>query len=218
MFKNRFLTGLLCIFTIIITLTFSIGLPIYFRPFYYMQIETLNLEERTGFDRETIIESYNEVLDYLTLPQKEFATGEFSYSEIGKRHFEDCKMLFNLNISFFVISVIVVIVLKILKRKKYFSFSRPFGQHFTFICGASTIIATSILTILVALDFKRAFKVFHKIFFYGKGAWILNPQNDQIVRALPTEFFMNCAILIMVSIFTISLGLVIYGLVKRNET
>ena len=67
--KNKLLTGLLGFFIAILIITFSIGLPIYFRPFYYMQIDTLNIEAYSGADREIIVEAYNELLDYtVSLP------------------------------------------------------------------------------------------------------------------------------------------------------
>ena len=44
-------------------------------------------------------EAYDEVLNYLTLPNKPFGTGQLKYSESGMSHFVDCKKLFNLNIS-----------------------------------------------------------------------------------------------------------------------
>ena len=87
--KNKLLTGLLGFFIAILIITFSIGLPIHFRPFYYMQIDSLGIEEYSGFDRETIVEAYDELLDYLTLPGHDFSTGKLRYSESGKDHFVD---------------------------------------------------------------------------------------------------------------------------------
>ena len=55
--KNKLLTALLGFFVAILIITFSIGLPIYFRPFYYMQIDALDIEAYSGADRETIVEA-----------------------------------------------------------------------------------------------------------------------------------------------------------------
>ena len=79
--KNKLLTILLGLALAFFILTFSIGLPIYFRPFYYMQIETLGVEARSGYSRDQIIEAYDEMLDYCTLPWTEFGTGEMEYSD-----------------------------------------------------------------------------------------------------------------------------------------
>ena len=216
MAKNRFFTAVLSIFVIIGMLTFSIGLPIYFRPFYYGQIEPLGIPERTGYDKQTIIEAYNEVLDFLTVPGNEFGTGVFPYSESGKQHFEDCKVLFDLNGSMLLISIAVIAVLMLMKRKKVFSLSRPFGRHYLLTCGASTLSLFALIGLLASLDFDRAFTVFHMIFFPGKGNWIFDPRTDGIINAMPQEFFMNCAILIAASIILISIGFILFGILEKK--
>ena len=50
---------------------------------------------------------------------------------------------------------------------------------------------------LAALDFDRAFVVFHSIFFPGKDNWIFDWQTDPIILFLPQEFFRNCALLVL---------------------
>ena len=50
---------------------------------------------------------------------------------------------------------------------------------------------------LAALDFDRAFVVFHSLFFPGKTNWLFDPRTDEIINILPQEFFMNCALLIL---------------------
>ena len=95
--KNRVVSVVFAVALAILILTFSIGLPIYFRPFYYIQIDTLDMVERTGYSYEVIKAAYDEVLNYLTLPWCEFGTGELAWSESGASHFADCLFLFNLN-------------------------------------------------------------------------------------------------------------------------
>ena len=189
--KNKLLTGLLGFFVAILIITFSIGLPIYFRPFYYLQIDLLDIEEYSGADRETIVEAYNELLDYLTVPGKEFSTGEFPYSEQGKSHFVDCKVLFDLNITAFIISLVGVATLLILKKVGIFELWRPFGMNITFCSGAYTLGGFALIGGLVALDFDTAFTIFHKIFFPGKDNWLFSWYEDAIIRILPQDFFMN---------------------------
>ena len=45
----------------------SIAVPILFRPFYYAQIESLELPARTGYSEEIIREAYDEMLDFCVL-------------------------------------------------------------------------------------------------------------------------------------------------------
>lgn len=46
---------------------------------------------------------------------------------------------------------------------------------------------------LAALDFDRAFVVFHALFFPGKDNWLFDPETDQIITILPQVFFRNSA-------------------------
>ncbi|MBO7196182.1 MAG: TIGR01906 family membrane protein [Clostridia bacterium] len=213
--KNKLLSGLLGFFIAILIITFSIGLPIYFRPFYYMQIDYLEIEEYSGADRDTILEAYNELLDYLTVPGNEFGTGDFPYSENGKSHFVDCKVLFDLNAWAFIISLAGFVTLIILNKKGIFELWRPFGMNIAFCSGAYTLGGFAVIGGLVAIDFDKAFTVFHKLFFPGKDNWLFSWYDDAVIRILPEAFFMNCAILIFTSIVALCLGCIAYGIIGK---
>jgi len=58
------------------------------------------------------------------------------------------------------------------------------------------LAAIAIIGGLVALDFDRAFEIFHKLFFPGKDNWLFDPLKDEIINILPEEYFRNCAIAI----------------------
>lgn len=213
---NRALTSVLGVFIVLLVITFSIGLPIYFRPFYYMQIEKHDIPRITGKTVNEIKEAYNEVLDFLVLPNREFGTGVFKWSEEGKGHFEDCKVLFDLNATVFVISLVAVVTLIILNKKKIFKLSCPFGFNFLFTCGASTLTFFALLGGLCAIDFDKAFTIFHMLFFPGKDNWLFDSRTDEIILAMPQDFFMSCAILIVLSIISISTAFIVYGIVKKK--
>jgi integral membrane protein (TIGR01906 family) len=215
--KNKLLTGFLGFFLAILVITFSIGLPIYFRPFYYAQIDALDIEEYSGADRETIIEAYDELLDYLTIPGNEFSTGDFKYSESGKSHFVDCKVLFDLNLYAFIISFFGAAVLILLQKKGVFSLWRPFGMSIAFSSGAFTLGGFALIGGLAATDFDVAFTAFHKIFFPGKSNWQFSWFEDEIIRILPQDFFMNCAILILVSIISLCAAMIIFSIIGKKR-
>ena len=215
---NKFLTALFGVAVFFLIITFSIALPIYCRFFYYMQIEPLDLLLKTGYDLETIKSAYNEVLDFLTLPNVEFGTGVFKFTEEGKAHFYDCKVLFNLNLSVLIVSFAVATTLLVLDKTKVVKLCRPFNMSVSFISALSIFIVFGILALIISIDFDVAFTVFHKIFFPGKDNWLFDPRYDQILKILPQEFFMNCAILIGASIILISLGIIIFQLIKRKNS
>jgi integral membrane protein (TIGR01906 family) len=70
---------------------------------------------------------------------------------------------------------------------------------------------------LAALDFNRAFVIFHHIFFPGKDNWMFDPRTDEIILVLPQEFFRNCAILIGAGLLVMSVMLMILSKNKRAQ-
>ena len=215
--KNGIFTFLTGFLIAILIITVSIGLPIYVRPFYYYQVDALNIEEYSGADRETIIEAYDELMDYLTIPGNEFKTGKFKYSESGKAHFVDCKVLFDLNLYALITAVLGLAILFILNISGCFKLCRPFGKHVMFSSGLFTLTGFAVIGGLAATDFDRAFTIFHQLFFPGKSNWLFSWYEDEIIRILPQDFFMNCAILILVSIITLCILAIILGGVSKKK-
>ena len=208
---------LFSVLAILLMITVSIGLPIYFRPFYYAHISAMNLEYESGYSKAEIIDAYNEVLDYLTLPGREFGAGVMAYSESGKDHFVDCKALFDLNATVLLISAATVITILILKKRKKLELCELGTYHPLFYSGLGAILIPSCLGLLIATDFSRAFTVFHKIFFPGKENFYFDPYTDGIILILPLEFFARCGILIG-SVITLScVGFIAYGIIEKKK-
>ena len=181
-------------------LTFSIGLPIYCRPFYYAQINALDLPEYSGFTEAEIKAAYDQVLDYLTLPGKPFGTGVMAHSAEGAAHFADCKVLFELNASVLLGSALCLLVLLVLRRLGKTEAYRLGRRSAAFYAGLAAVVLPLVIGGLAALDFDRAFVVFHSIFFPGKDNWIFDWRTDEIILVLPQAFFMYCAMLIGASV------------------
>ena len=213
----RLLTALYTVAIALLIVTFSIGLPIYVRPFYYAHIGPLDLVEDTGRTVEQIKEGYNEVLDYLTLPGREFSAGDFGYSEEGKSHFEDCKVLFDLNAVALLVSAVLALSLWLLNKRRLIDLQRPWGFAPSAVASTAVLALFVVLGALVAIDFNAAFTAFHTLFFPGKSNWLFDPATDEIILALPETFFMNCAILIGASVIAISALLVLRGLRQRKR-
>ena len=203
------LRSVLCLISVFLfLLTAAIGLPIYIRPFYYAHIEAFDLARVSGYSEEEIREAYDEVLDYLTLPGKEFSTGVLPLSAEGKAHFEDCKVLFDLNASILAGSGLVLAVLFFM-RKKWGPYR--IGKHSApFWAAVLSVTAPIMIGCLAALDFDRAFVIFHSIFFPGKTNWVFDWYADPIIRVLPQEFFMDCAILIGAGLITMAVGILLW--------
>ncbi len=201
---------------VIFVIGFSIALPIWFRPFYYSQIEKLDIVDYSGFTREQIIKAYDDVLNYLNFGTP-FATGELKYSESGKSHFEDCKILFDLDTWATLISGLVLLTALVLKRLKVLKPAKLAKFDWFFYSGIFAVLLPIVLGGAVAVDFENAFVVFHKIFFPGKENWMFNWYEDEIIRILPSEFFMNCAIFIAVALFVLAITCIVVGIVNRRK-
>lgn len=211
---RRFCSVICMVCVFLFLLTASIGLPIYIRPFYYAHIGAFDLEARSGYSEEQIRQAYDEVLDYLTLPGKEFGTGELPHSADGEAHFEDCKVLFDLNASIMLISGAVLAMLFVMRRRWG---AYRLGKHSAYLWAAVLSLAAPIVIgALAAMDFDRAFVIFHSIFFPGKTNWVFDWFADPIIRVLPQEFFRNCAILIGGGLVTMSGGILIWEGIKKK--
>ena len=212
--KNKLLSVLCAVSVFLFVLTVSIGLPIYIRPFYYAHIGICDLETVSGYTESEIRQAYDEVLDYLTLPGKGFGTGVMPISHEAEHHFADCKVLFDLNAVVLVSSGLVLAVL-FLMRKKWGPYR--LGKHSApFWAAVLSLTAPIVIGALAALDFDRAFVIFHSIFFPGKTNWVFDWYTDQIIRVLPQTFFMNCAILIGAGLVTMAMGILVWEC-KRKE-
>ena len=205
---------------VIFMLTFSIGLPIYCRFFYYIQIKTLKMEEATGWDYKTIKNAYDDVLNYLTLPNRPFGTGALKWTESEASHFADCKVLFNLNLAGMIVSGAISLASILLNRFKVIALKKPFGHNVYLISAIAAVALPVIIGLLACINFDKAFVIFHSIFFPGKDNWYFNPSTEQIIEVMPQEFFMNCAIIIGVGLIAFASALIATDLIltaKRKK-
>ena len=212
---KRLLSVLFALALVFFVLTASIALPIYIRPFYYAHIEPMGLEAYTGLTAEQLKEAYNGILDYLTLPNRPFSCGILPFSAEGEAHFADCRVLFDLNRNVLLISGAAAAALLLLRKK--FGPYRLGKRAAAWWAGLLALILPLVLGGLAALDFDRAFVIFHQIFFPGKSNWLFDWRTDPIILALPQEFFRNCAILIGAGLVIFSLGLLIFSRIRDKK-
>lgn len=216
---NITLTAVFCLCLVLFMLTFAIGLPIYGRFFYYLQIKLLDMENNTGWSYETIKKAYDEVLNFCTLPWvKEFSAGSLKFSAEGAAHFADCKVLFNLNFGVLVSSAAVLLTTILLNKFKVITLLKIKG-HRAYLISAAVAVALPLLVILIiaAVGFDEAFAGFHAMFFPGKDNWVFDPRTDEIIRVMPEEFFMNCAIIIASGLIGFAAALISADLILYNR-
>lgn len=213
---GKLLTLALALLTALFVLSASIAAPILFRPFYYWQVDSLELESQTGLSREEITQAYDEMLDYCTGVSDVFSTGVLPWSESGRSHFADVRKLFLLDFQIMGASGLLLLVWIFLRGRIPLRPHRICGRGFTFWTGCGLIAVFALLGALCAIDFQRAFTLFHAVFFPGKTNWIFDSETDAIIRILPEVFFRNCGICIL-SVLILSCAVLILADLKHGK-
>ena len=193
--QSKILSVLLAVLMACLVLSSSVAVPILCRPFYYAHIGPLGLVQATGLTEEAIRQAYDEMLDFC-LGAPEFSTGALSWSQSGRDHFADVRVLFLLDLAVLALSAALLLLWFLLGRRMG-RVPRPLlGRGPGFWAAAGLGIVFAVVGLLASLDFERAFVVFHALFFPGKDNWLFDPAVDQIILILPEVFFRNCALLI----------------------
>ena len=169
----------------------AVTVTLHFRPFYYGAIDRMELPEKTGLSEEEIRGNYDALIDYNGL----FSTGELelptlAMSEGGRIHFAEVKELFVM-IQWLMIGTLIAGALGILSLWKKRSFL------YLKLGGLLTLAVPAVLGLLVAVSWNWLFVAFHRLFF-NNDYWIFDERTDPVIKILPNEFFMHCAILILV--------------------
>ena len=208
---KKFLSVLTIPLTALAVLTGAIALPLLVRPFYWAQIQALDIPTRSGLTVEQLRDAFGDVMDYCLGLRPDFAAGVLPFSAEGASHFADVRVLFILNLAFLALSVAVLSSLRAACLRQKTKLPRLAGRTpgFWAACALGGVIL--IVTALAATDFDRAFTVFHGIFFPGKENWLFDPATDPVILLLPAEFFRNCAIAIAASLLLLCLVLILTG-------
>ncbi|WP_296882812.1 MULTISPECIES: TIGR01906 family membrane protein [unclassified Thomasclavelia] len=181
----------LAIMLMIFIISFAVVFTVFFKPLYYFDINYLNIDQISGLDAETIKENYRILINYQSIfYQGTLNLPDFVMSDSGRIHFEEVKRIFEAIQVMMVISGLISIpmTIKKIKEKEY---------RFLRLTGLITIIVPTVLGFLAALDFERAFVLFHQIVFRND-YWIFDYRTDPVITILPETFFMHCFMLIVV--------------------
>lgn len=214
---------IIIIMTAAVIVSGAVAVPLFCRAFYYAHIKPMGLMEKSGLTEEQIMKAFDEVMDYCIGTSDAFSAGGLAWSSEGAAHFADVRKLFLFDLWVACISLIVLIVVMVVcffkKRRPYLFKGHSPGFWSSAVIGAGIILAGS----LAAINFDRAFTVFHTIFFPGKNNWILYRELDPVILILPQEFFRNCAVLIFAVILLLCTALIVLDYVimykdRRNNS
>lgn len=176
-------------------------------------VETLNSWTGKNYTYDDVVEAYNEVLNYCVFYTK-FGAGKLLYPEEDVLHFEDCRVLFTIDLVVLLVTLLSIIVLKIVEKKKRKMIIQP-GTYL--VTGLLTIVLPLVIGGLCAIDFDAAFLKFHEIFFPGKDNYWFDPAVNYIVLILPQDFFMVCAIVIGAGVLIGAIVLFVIFFKKRKK-
>ena len=178
--------------TAVFILSFSIEAPIRARSFYYGGIDRYGLVEKSGESRENIVAAYDELMDFLTKGAP-FGTGVFTCSDEARSHFEDCAALFAVDLAALIISAVLLIgyaVLRVTGKVGAFKLSP------VIIGAALALIPIVFFGVFLLIDMTAAYYFFHNLLFPGKLNWLFDSVNDNVIFILPTQYFIECGIMI----------------------
>ena len=182
---------------------------------YNYSVETLDLVEKTNLSMEEINNNYSYVVDYvLGDTEKNFKLPSLEYSQDGAIHFEEVRNLFTLAKKVIFLLIIAIPIIFLIYYKLYSNF-KPIKT-----IGTTLVIIPCLSAIIVSLNFKFFFTIFHNIFF-NNDKWLFDPLTDPIINILPEEFFALCGITILLITAIIGILLLssfyILNRIKRNE-
>lgn len=206
--KHPSITNLLIgiVFTIFL-ISLSVIIVINSRFLYRLDVKLLNLSSQTGYSEEVINHNYDTLIDYCS----PFYKGELRFpslpsSDSALSHFQEVKIIFVSLYYIAAISGLMLLLIIIRKHKK---------QDYDYLktSALTCIILPSIVGIASMLNFNKTFILFHELVF-SNDDWLFDPKTDPIILLLPEQFFMHCALFIVVLVLLGS-G-ILYWIYKRK--
>lgn len=207
---------------LLILLYCAIMVPTFQMGFYQRQFERNRVEQVIGIERDELIRVTTHLMAYMRGREDDLQITAvvqgterpfFSQREID--HMVDVRDLFAGGALIFQGAVIVFVVtgafFMLIAKSSLTTLARI---HRNTNIAVLTFLA--LLTVVIALDFTRAFDIFHEIFF-NNDYWILNPQVDLLINMVPEPFFVNIGIYVAVLFVVLSVAVIVLaGLYLRR--
>ncbi len=205
--KRFVLPILITLFIISASAVFTLN----FRPLYYHDISSLNIEETSGYSENVIRENYDALIDYNSVFHRGSLDLSLPMSREGRIHFQDVKRIFDVLQILCVLSLIGSLILGIRAWKQGY-------RGFLKSAAVLSVFLPVIAGILIAFNWDNAFILFHELMF-SNDYWLFDERTDPVINILPDEFFLHCALLIILLILAASLimGLIYLRQKKRRS-
>ena len=208
--KSRKRDIVLALFLTVFIICLAVIITVFFKQLYYFDIDYLKIAESTGLSREVIQKNYDVLIQYQSIfYQGSLNLPDFVMSNTGRIHFEEVKRVFEMIQITFVVTGIISAVMIYLNVKQNEDRFLPLTSFFS-------VAIPSVLGFFVALDFDKAFVIFHNIVFRND-YWIFDYTTDPVITILPESFFMHCFMMIIVIVIMISVLCYVLYKKKRNQ-
>ena len=149
--------------------------------------------------------NYDRIIEYSLFPWvRELHLETLPMSDAGAQHFAEAKDIFQIFVQGGLLGLLVALVLGIVVRRRYRS------AGFLTAGGIIALATPALLAIPLAINFERAFVVFHEIAF-DNDLWIFDPAVDPIINYLPEALFMRNAFAILVVMIVLSVAAIMVG-------
>ncbi|MCL2286617.1 MAG: TIGR01906 family membrane protein [Firmicutes bacterium] len=212
----------ICLLLVIISQ--SIIFPTFFMPFFTWQYNRLGVAETVQMEKDELMRVTTDLLDYMRNRRDSLedvyaiVAGQERrfFSDIEIRHMIDVLDLYNVafmirNIAFFVM-VGLILCMILLKYRVLYVLARCCREVLT-----GFMILSAILVGLIAINFERAFDIFHVIFF-NNDYWILDPRVDLLINMVPIYFFIHISIFIALLLVLSSAVIIVTATVYLRHT
>ena len=205
--KRFVLPILITLFIISASAVFTLN----FRPLYYHDISSLNIEETSGYSENVIRENYDALIDYNSVFHRGSLDLSLPMSREGRIHFQDVKRIFDVLQILCVLSLIGSLILGIRAWKQGY-------RGFLKSAAVLSVFLPVIAGMLIAFNWDNSFILFHELMF-SNDYWLFDERTDPVINILPDEFFLHYALLIILLILAASLimGLIYLRQKKRRS-
>jgi len=201
----------------------SVIVPTFFTPFFRWQYARNEVAHTIQVSDDELMRVTTELLDYMRGRRDSIedvyavVAGQERrfFSDIEIRHMIDVRVLYDRlfvvrNIAFFAM-IAVVLAMMLFKYKVLYVLAHcSRNVLLTFLLLAAVTVG------VIAIDFDRAFYIFHVLFF-DNDYWILDPRVDLLINMVPLEFFIHISIFIALILVLLPLAIILAATVYLKK-
>ncbi len=182
--------------TLLILLTWPIGLLTYTAPYYYNAFERYNVYTSfpEKYSRDKINQEFGDILKFIQpSTSSSLDIRYFSYEDVT--HMQDVQrllqMVYNICLASFITTWIVYLIL----FRANFSLLTAFSKTIKVFQDGLLVVAGGVLLFLAFWQY--TFTGIHQLLFSNNNYWQLDPQTSNLIKYLPAQIFQELLVIYM---------------------